>query len=223
MDTSALLYQLLILGYPSVQIEGGPDYRLLGIGPADIPKLIEIACDIRLHTSRDPGARTWVPVHAWRALGQLRAVKAVEPLLQLARRLETSTDDWFLVDLPVVFASIGLPALPSLEAFLTGPRSDVVYASDVAAAAMVRIAAAHPEVRDVCVAAITTRLLRAENPPELNGLLIASLLDLQAAEAAPQITRLYEDCAVDERICGTLDEALWLLGVGPEPALQPRR
>lgn len=81
MDTSALLYQLLILGYPSMQIEGGPDYRSLGIGPENIPRLI---------------------------------------------------------------ASIGLPALPSLEAFLTGPRSDVVYASDVAAAAMVKIAAAHP-------------------------------------------------------------------------------
>src|SRR5579864_7878643 len=44
-------------------------------------------------------------VHAWRALGQLRAVEAVEPLLELFDRLED--DDWVHEELPAVFGLIG--------------------------------------------------------------------------------------------------------------------
>jgi hypothetical protein len=54
-----------------------PDYRTLGIGPEHIPELIQMATDEHLNEADAESTAVWDPLHAWRALGQLRAV---EPL-----------------------------------------------------------------------------------------------------------------------------------------------
>ncbi len=41
----------------------------------------------------------WSPVHAWRALGQLKAVDALKPLLGL---LTNRDDDWISDDFPTL-------------------------------------------------------------------------------------------------------------------------
>jgi len=68
-----------------------PDYQELGIGPEHIPDLIQMATDEELNEADVESREVWAPTHAWRALGQLRAVEAVEPLhlfslRQFARR-----------------------------------------------------------------------------------------------------------------------------------------
>src|SRR6266487_7140549 len=65
-----------------------PDYRELGMGPEQIPALIRMATDEELNLAAAESTEVWAPLHAWRALGQLRAVEAVEPLLELFERLE---------------------------------------------------------------------------------------------------------------------------------------
>ena len=47
--------------------------------------------------------------HAWRALGQLRAIEAVEPLLAMQNRLDEERDDWYLGEFAEVFGQIGPP------------------------------------------------------------------------------------------------------------------
>src|SRR5258707_7875891 len=96
--------------------EQWPDYHELGIGPEQIPDLIQMATDEALNEADSESTEVWAPVHAWRALGQLRAVEAVEPLLELFDRLED--DDWVHEELPVVFGLIGPAALPALAAYL---------------------------------------------------------------------------------------------------------
>src|SRR5258708_635517 len=93
-----------------------PDYRGLGIGPEQIPDLIQMATDEELNVAATESAEVWAPLHAWRALGQLRAVEAVEPLLELFDRLED--DDWVHQELPAVFGLIGPAALAALAAYL---------------------------------------------------------------------------------------------------------
>ncbi len=93
-----------------------PDYRKLGIGPEHIPDLIRMATDEELNEANEQNTEVWAPMHAWRALGQLRAVEAIEPLLGLLERLEN--DDWVHDELPDVFAKIGPAALPALTEYV---------------------------------------------------------------------------------------------------------
>src|SRR5947209_12162350 len=71
--------QLLRMGEPGGGYDPAewPDYSAeFGIGHEHVGALIGIACDSALHR-RDPNSSAvWAPVHAWRALGQLRAPPA---------------------------------------------------------------------------------------------------------------------------------------------------
>ncbi len=90
-----------------------PDYRELGIGPEHVSELIQMATDEALNEADPESPEVWAPLHAWRALGQLHAVEAVEPLLELFDRLED--DDWVHEELPAVFGLIGPRALPAYD------------------------------------------------------------------------------------------------------------
>lgn len=51
-----------------------------------------------LHFTYLDSLEVWAPVHAWRALGQLRATEAIEPLITLFHDVE---DEWNNFDLPL--------------------------------------------------------------------------------------------------------------------------
>src|SRR5947209_6188084 len=116
------LDQLLTLGEP--RQPGWPDYRARGIGPQHVPDLIRMATDPGLNGADGDSPLVWAPAHAWRALGQLRAAEAVEPLLRLLE--EQEDDDCLREELPEVFGLIGPPALPALSSFLAD-RSHGLY------------------------------------------------------------------------------------------------
>ena len=80
------------------------DYLEPGLGPEHVPDLIRMATDEQLNEGDAERPETWAPVHAWRALGQLRAESAVEPLLEVAGKLED--DDYAQADLGRVFGMI---------------------------------------------------------------------------------------------------------------------
>jgi hypothetical protein len=96
-----------------------PDYvGELGLTSEHVPALIDIArlqMDLDDFPDDDSG---WAPVHAWRALAQLRAAEAVEPLLAMLTVLTETGDDYHQYDFPVVFGMIGPPAIPALAAYL---------------------------------------------------------------------------------------------------------
>lgn len=60
-----------------------PDYREVGIGPEQLPELIQMATDEALNGASAERNEVWTPQRAWCALGQLCAIEAVEPLLEL--------------------------------------------------------------------------------------------------------------------------------------------
>ena len=59
------------------------------------------------------------PIHAWRALAQMRAAEAVRPLLDVQDQLDEVGDDWYLEEFPQVFGLIGPPTIVPLEAYLS--------------------------------------------------------------------------------------------------------
>src|SRR3954469_3717202 len=85
-----------LLDYGDCDMAGGgpaepawPDYADdLGLTPGHVPELIRLACDATLHAADGESLAVWAPTHAWRALGQLRALEAAAPLLDLLKTLE---------------------------------------------------------------------------------------------------------------------------------------
>jgi len=65
----------------------------LGLGPQHVPDLIRMALDDELYWADSDSLEVWAPIHAWRALGQLRAEAAVQPLTRLLARIDDFDDD----------------------------------------------------------------------------------------------------------------------------------
>jgi hypothetical protein len=69
-----------------------------------------MACDAALNQADSTSSEVWAPMHAWRALGQMRAEEAVLPLLALLRAAEddeAAGDEAAGEELPAVFGMIG--------------------------------------------------------------------------------------------------------------------
>jgi hypothetical protein len=226
MDTSYSppVSRLLTLGEEPILARQWTDYAAeLGVGPEHVPELIRMATDPALNWADGDTAEVWAPLHAWRALGQLRAESAVEPLASVMDELAES--DWLLEEFPTVFGLIGRPALPTLAAYLLDPSHDL-WARVAAADGLKAIAEGDPSARSDAVNALAAVLRHPdENDVTLNGFLISCLVDLRAVGAAPLIERAFEAEAVDLSIQGDWEDVQVELGllearVTPPPVIQ---
>jgi hypothetical protein len=188
-----------------------PDYLQLGLASEHIPELIRMATDEDLHFADTESLEVWAPVHAWRALAQLRAEAAIHPLIALlARTGEDLEDDWTPEELPYVFAE--------LTAFLTDDRHGV-YSRTAAANGLQHIAEQHPAARNEVAAILIRQLEQFDDQEEdFNAFLISSLADLKATEALPVIERAFAADAVEEFVMGDWEDVQIMLGLKAERA-----
>jgi hypothetical protein len=213
--------QLLTLGDAEIK-RHGHDYRQLGLGDEHVPELIRMATDPALNLAESDPKEVWAPLHAWRALGELGATSALEPLLALLDRT-AEDDDWVTEELPDVFALFGPAAIDRLAEFLAD-REHNVYARNCTARALVNLNEKFPETRDRVTDILRRQLEHAAaESPEFNGFIVSALLDLHAEEAAEVIERAYGGGYVDEDICGPWPSVAYELGVGDQPQTNPFR
>ncbi|BAZ10685.1 hypothetical protein NIES4071_25080 [Calothrix sp. NIES-4071] len=195
------------------QIKGMPDYvGELGFTSSHIPDLIRMASDEELLIgASDTDLQAWAPVHAMRVLGQLRAVEAIEPLINLFGAFEE--DDRMSSELPSAIAAIGTTAIEPLQAYMLDSSHDTYQRAD-AACALTRIAQIHPDARSRCVEIITNLLNNfADNDPDVNAFLVGELIDLKAVEAAPVIEKAFADDCVPTFLVGDWEEVQIALGI----------
>jgi hypothetical protein len=212
LDYTEPVSKLLTMGDCRGQREW-PDYLALGLGPEQIPDLIRMAEDDELHWADSESLEVWAPVHAWRALGQLGAEAAVEPLLGLLWRIEEVQDDSVGEEIPRVLGRIGPAAVPKVAEFLADPLQGL-WARVAAAHALSEVGQRHPDARDACVAVLSGMLDGfADQDPILNGFLISYLVDLKAVEAAPRIEKAFAADRVDISILGDWEDAQIELGL----------
>lgn len=192
------------------------DVTKLGITEADIPELIRMVTDKHLHWSED-SFLCFAPVHAWRALGQLRAEQAIYPLITLFDLAEEMDDDYIENEMETVFSMIGAPAVQPLVDFVEDPEvlhSDWAHVSAISA--LVAIGLKHPDARDQVKIGLRSLLeieleransyMEDEEPLIEIDFLVAGLAELGAAEAMPFIREAFARGLVSEIACGSLED-----------------
>ena len=193
-----------------------------GFGKDDVPKLVRMATDDYLFSDKANEFEASAPLHAVRALTELHAEAAIDPLLSYTDKASQNDYDWMLDLLVDFYLTIGPAALPSLERFLADPSHDN-SAQDFAAEIVGKIPQRHPEARAECIAVATRRLADfAVNHPELNESLVKALLRMKAVESASTIQEAYASGRVDDFWGVDWDEAQYELGLKERPAIPKR-
>lgn len=214
--------RLLNYGDCSKMGRTAPNYvEELSLTDEHIPDLLRLATDMNLNLGDPEDVVVWAPIHAMRALGQLQAEAAIDPLLSLLK--EIPDDDWFRETLPKVLGLIGAAAIPALSTYLTDPNQ-VLFDRINAIESFEKIAEEHPETRDACVTALTQQLKEFNrNPLELNGFLVSSLVHLQAQDALPIIEKAFAARRVDLSIMGDWNDAQVEMGLKDRADLPDKR
>lgn len=189
-----------------------PDYAArFGLGPEHVGALIRLACDAALHQGDPDSREVWAPVHAWRALGQLRAEAAIAPLLALLKTGEG--DEAANEELPAVFGMIGPAAMAPIAGFLadrSNPRFPVV----AAISGLREIVTRHPECRAEGVGILVRTLEpHAGADRAVSGFVMCALIDLAAVEAIDAIRDAFRRQSVDISIAGDQEDVEIALGL----------
>jgi len=212
---SAPVAQLLTLGEPYARPF---DYTAMGFTATHVPELIRMAQSHNQVDDLAEGDAEFAGIHAWRALGKLKAVEAIAPLLGMLHCVDDEQDDWVGEDLPHAFAEIGPACIAPVGAYLADAAHGL-WARVAAASSLAEIGKRNPEGRADAVTALTDQLRgREKNDPILNGSLIAELLDLKAVESAPVIGAAFEAGAVDITVAGDWEDVQIALGLATERA-----
>jgi hypothetical protein len=189
-----------------------PNYpEKYALGSEHIPALIRMACDMALHMGDADGTEIWAPVHAWRALAQMRAEEAIQPLLEFTR--VDLDDDAVAQEFATVFGMIGPAVIAPIGGFLED-RSIGWLSASLVTDGLKEVVRRYPECRDECVATLTGFLAHAsDNDPVANGGAISTLIDLAAVEAIETIRDAFRMDAVDISIAGDLEDVEIDLGL----------
>ncbi|MBD2520478.1 DUF1186 domain-containing protein [Nostoc sp. FACHB-973] len=199
-----------------------PNYLELGITNEHIPELVRMATDSQLYEASTDSPECWAPIHAWRTLGQLGAEGAIEPLISLfSKRDEDDNDvwEWIAEEVPIVFGMIGSSAIPALTTYLTD-ASRGIFSRTTAISSLTNIAHKDPNSRTHCVTVLTQQLESFKiQARELNGFIIAALIDLQAVESASVMEQAFEANCVNEAVAGDWNLVQMELGLKTEADL----
>ncbi|HYR08896.1 MAG TPA: DUF1186 domain-containing protein [Longimicrobium sp.] len=212
------LDRLLGLGDTGLYQRAWQDYTGMGITARHVPDLLRMAADPELNEAPSGDRRVYAPLHAWRALGVLRAPEAAAPLVELLVRYD---DDTAREDLPRVLGMIGEAAVEPVRALLADESAEL-FARVAAAHALEQIGQRHSALRDRAVGLLIDQLIDwPEQDETLNAFLIDYLVELGASEAAPLMEAAFAAHAVDESVRGDWEDVMVDLSLMPE-RLTPR-
>ena len=208
-DFSEPVLALIALGEKSARVSEWRNYLDLGITSEHIPELLRILKEIEAFwpdVDVEKAPEPYAPIHAWRALGQLRAEQAIPSLTRLILWNEEESADWIMEDVPRVMGMIGPVCIPPLREYLLKPEK-YEWASVTMAHSLAEIGKQNPEYRSACVEALQAGLEQyAENGETVNAFLIDYLAELKAVEATSLVERAYQADAVDISVLGDFED-----------------
>jgi hypothetical protein len=207
---SSVVDQLLTLGRP-VGYEPADWHRSVvsGMTREHVPDLVRLLDDPSLNGETTEEPQAYAPIHAWRAIGDFKAVEAVPALircLEVRQRWE-NFDDWSIEEIPKVLVDMGPDAIAPMVDAMQKPTTEP-HSAGVLAEALAKIAKAHPEQRENIVARLIEIGERfADRAHDANDGFVVALLDLKALEAAPLLRRMFHARAVNLEVVGDWGDA----------------
>ena len=223
MDTSSFqppVSQMFHIGEPATRT--WPDYptqyNLTLDNAADLIRLVQAD---RWDQFDWDESEAWAPIHAWRALGQLRATSAIKPLVSLLPQIDEYGYDWMQEEMPTVFALLGPDAIPALQQYLSSAEYGE-WSRVTVALALVEIVAAYPSERERAVAILTEQLAHhTQQSPIVNAELVHSLTELNAVESDAVMEAAFAADSVDLSVMGDWEEVQIELGLLDERITPP--
>lgn len=196
-----------------------PDYLQYGFDTGDVKDLLALVTDTSLHEALGESNEVWVPLHAWRTLGQLGNPRAIGPMIGMFNSL--CDDDWALEELPRAVAMIGRDAIGPLTDFM-GDSSNKEFARAMAVSALEGIAVRDPSAREKVVTIVTDYLEAPDvTTTGFNGSAVDTLITLKAQESIDTLRRLYASGNVDIFACGDIEEVEIELGLRTQRSTPP--
>jgi hypothetical protein len=223
---SPIIKKLIALGEKNTDwIDPGFDYQEIGITKEHIPELIDIIRQINKFWPEEESDsdEVFAPIHAWRALGQLRAEEGIQALVELIVQNEELESDWIMEEIPKVMGMIGPESIPALQAYLQNPQKKV-WASATMSQCLEEVGKQNPESRPACVQALQIGLEDyAVNDFTTNTFLITSLASLKAVEAVSLVERAYRADRVDLSVMGDFEDYQMAVGILEKRLTPPPR
>lgn len=203
--------RLLELGYAWNQSH---DYREeFGISGVDIPELRRLLFDETFYEVDEDDVQGWGYIHATYALGQLREIAALKILIQATLKLTEHEGFWDIVG--NVMGQIGPAGLPLLATAFRQHRQDFISSAPFITA-IGKIGQTEEDGGTQAIQTLTELLKEhSRNSAEMNGHIIAELLDLGAVETAPIMKQAFQAEHVDPMIAGDWDTVQIELGLKP--------
>ena len=208
-DFSEPVLALISLGEKAARTTKWPDYMELGLTIEHVPELIRILEEIEeFWPDEDVGnvAEVYAPIHAWRALGQLKAEQAIPHLIDLIIWNEEGDMDWIMEEIPDVMGMIGPVCIPLLEENLLNLLK-LEWAPITIAHCLAEVGQQHQQSRAACVKALEAGLENyATNDENVNGFLISYLADLKAVKSVSLVEQAFQADAVDLSVQGDFED-----------------
>ena len=188
------------------------DYPSYGITATHAPALLGLIGDTSLHNANVESDDIWVPQHAWRALGQVGDATSVKPLLLLLDDTLLS-DVWAAQELPQVMGMIGKSAVDEFADYLNNSAHSEC-ARIICAEGLKCVVEQFPECRGLAINGLTSYLATPDNTaPDLNGIVVCCLLDLDAKESIEEIRAVYDMGNIDISFAGDIEDVEIDLGL----------
>lgn len=197
------------------------NYRELNFNENDIDGLIEVILNADLFWNEDDNdTNIWtVPVHAWRAIGQLKATKAIEPIISCFDEYYNS--DWAMEEFPVVMAMIGKEAIDPLKQNLFSNKTseNAKIESVFCLTEIAKHKHQNNEIFDSVIGILASYLANPDKDrPDLNGSVVSFLYDLHKVRPVSLgiielIRKLYKDGLVDLIHMGDIEDVEIYFGV----------
>ena len=207
-DFSEPILALCALGEDPARQREWIDYpTTLGLTEEHIPELIRIVEDIEIFMPEyedvdEDAPEIFSSIHAWRALGQLKAEQAIPTFIDLAIRNQELDIDWIFGGIPKAMGMIGPVAIPALEAYLY-KEDKLEWATATISDSVAEIGKAHPESRGDCIKALERGLESYQtNLPYVNASLIHDLTSLNATESDSLVKQVFDAGKVDLSLNG---------------------
>lgn len=173
--------------------------------------LLGLLNDERFFDAPEGSALVWVPMHAWRALAQMRSLEVIDPVLRLAGS-SFYTDAYR--DFPRISALLGERAIEPLTAILgdrARPETDRKLAAD-GLGAIARDSSGPQRAR--IVDALMSQIRRDPCDGGVNAIAAEALMVMEERSVGPELLRMRDEGRLDLGL-GLSQQLTEFFGEGP--------